>query len=51
MAKQLTWAIIGGVVIGAAIGRAAGNTATGIAICIAAGAIAVGLWHLIRTGK
>jgi hypothetical protein len=49
MAKQLTWAIIGGVVIGAAIGRAAGNT--GIAICIAAGAIAVGLWHLIRTGK
>ena len=39
MAYRLIWGILGGVVIGAAFGYAYGNTAIGIAICIAAGAV------------
>jgi len=50
MAKNLTWGVLGGVVIGAAVGRAAGNTSIGIAVCIAFGVIAAGLWHLMRRG-
>jgi hypothetical protein len=42
--------VIGSVVIGAAVGRAAGNTSIGIAVCIALGVIAAGLWHLMRRG-
>ena len=44
MATKLIWGILGGVVIGAAFGYVAGNTAIGIAICMAAGAVAAGIW-------
>ena len=45
MATKLIWGILGGVVLGAAFGYAADNTAIGIAICMAAGAITAGIWH------
>ena len=45
MANKLLWGILGGAAIGAAFGYVGGNTAVGIAICTAAGAIAAGLWH------
>jgi hypothetical protein len=44
MSKKLTWGILGGVAIGAVVGTVAGNTGIGIAICIAAGAIAAYVW-------
>lgn len=45
MAGKLVWGILGGVVLGAAFGYVAGNTAIGIAVCMAAGAVAAGAWH------
>ncbi|WP_323014693.1 hypothetical protein [Devosia sp.] len=51
MASKLIWAILGGAILGAAFGAMAGNTAIGIAICIAAGAIAAGIWHYMETRK
>ena len=51
MQNKLIWGILGGVVIGASLGYAAGNTAIGIAICIAAGAITAGLWQLFETRR
>ena len=51
MASKLTWGILGGVVVGAAFGAVAGNTGIGIAICMAAGAIAAGIWHYMETRR
>lgn len=48
MAGKLIWGILGGVILGAAFGYAGGNTAIGIAICMAAGAIAAGIWHYME---
>ena len=48
MASKLIWGILGGAVLGAAFGYVGGNTAIGIAICIAAGAVAAGGWHYIE---
>ena len=45
MAGKLVWGILGGLVLGAAFGYVAGNTAIGIAVCMAAGAVAAGIWH------
>jgi F0F1-type ATP synthase assembly protein I len=45
MASKLIWGILGGVVLGAVLGGVAGNTPIGIAICIAAGAVAAFVWH------
>ncbi len=45
MSSKLIWGVLGGVVIGAAFGAIAGNTPIGIAICIAAGAIAAYIWE------
>lgn len=36
---------------GAAFGYVGGNTGIGIAICIAAGAVAAGAWHYMERGK
>jgi hypothetical protein len=47
MASKLTWGILFGVVIGATFGNASGNTPIGIAVCIAAGAVAAGVWHYL----
>ena len=51
MAYRLTWGILAGVILGAAFGYIGGNTAIGIAICIAAGALAAGVWHYLGTGN
>lgn len=54
MTSKLIWGIAGGVAIGAILGGVAGNTPIGIAICIAAGAIAAYVWHVMeqrRTGR
>jgi hypothetical protein len=48
MTTKLIWGILGGVVIGAAFGAVAGNTAIGIAVCMAAGAVAAGIWHYVE---
>ena len=48
MTTKLVWGILGGAVLGAAFGTVAGNTGIGIAICIAAGAIAAGIWHYLE---
>lgn len=45
MSTKLIWGVLGGVVIGAALGAIAGNTPIGIAICIAAGAVAAYIWE------
>ena len=47
MAYRLIWGILAGVILGAAFGYIGGNTAIGIAICIAAGALAAGVWHYL----
>ena len=44
MSSKLIWGILGGVAIGGVLGTVAGNTAIGIAICIAVGAIAAYAW-------
>ena len=54
MAGKLVWGIVGGCAIGAILGTVAGNTPIGIAICIAAGAVAAYIWHWMearRTGN
>lgn len=51
MAGKLTWGILGGLVLGAGFGYVGGNTAIGIAICMAAGAIAAGIWHYTETRR
>ncbi|WP_173425155.1 hypothetical protein [Pseudorhizobium marinum] len=51
MAGKLIWGILAGVILGAAFGYAGGNTAIGIAICIAAGAITAGLWHYLESRR
>jgi hypothetical protein len=48
MTSKLIWGILGGAAIGAAFGTVAGNTGIGIAICIAAGAIAAGIWDYLE---
>jgi uncharacterized membrane protein HdeD (DUF308 family) len=48
MTTKLIWGILGGVVLGAAFGTASGNTGIGIAVCIAAGAIAAGIWEYME---
>jgi F0F1-type ATP synthase assembly protein I len=45
MSSKLIWGVLGGVVVGAAFGFIAGNTPIGIAVCIAAGAIAAYIWE------
>ncbi|MCC2612173.1 MULTISPECIES: hypothetical protein [Rhizobium/Agrobacterium group] len=49
MASKLVWGILGGTVLGAAFGQIGGNTGIGIAICIAVGAVAAGVWHYLET--
>ena len=49
MTNKLIWGILGGLVIGAGFGSVAGNTGIGIAICMAAGAVAAGIWHYLET--
>jgi hypothetical protein len=49
MTGKLIWGILGGLVLGAAFGWVGGNTAIGIAICMAAGAVAAGIWHYMET--
>jgi F0F1-type ATP synthase assembly protein I len=51
MSSKLIWGILGGVVIGAAFGAIAGNTPIGIAICIAAGAIAAYVWERMEARR
>jgi hypothetical protein len=51
MSSKLVWGVLGGVVIGAAFGAIAGNTPIGIAICIAAGAIAAYIWEKMDQRK
>ena len=51
MSSKLIWGVLGGVVIGAAFGAIAGNTPIGIAICIAAGAIAAYVWERMEQRK
>lgn len=51
MAGKLVWGILGGTVLGAAFGQIGGNTGIGIAICIAAGAVAAAVWHYLETRK
>ena len=49
MANKLIWAILGGLVVGSAFGYAGGgNTAIGIAVCMAAGAIVAGIWQYLE---
>lgn len=51
MASKLIWGIVGGVVLGAAFGHVAGNTAIGIAVCMAAGPVAAGIWHHLENSN
>ena len=48
MAGKLVWGILGGLVLGAAFGYVGGNTAIGIAVCMAAGAVVAGVWHFME---
>jgi len=45
MTGKLIWGILIGLVVGAALGAMMGNTPIGIAICMAAGAVAAGVAH------
>lgn len=47
MASKLLWGILIGLVVGA-LGAVMGNTPVGIAICMAAGAIAAGVVHYLQ---
>lgn len=49
MTRKLVWGILFGLVLGAAFGSAGGNTGIGIAVCMAAGALAAGIWHLVES--
>lgn len=51
MTTKLIWGILGGVVLGAGFGYAGDNTGIGIAICMAAGAVAAGIWHYMDNRK
>lgn len=51
MAGKLIWGILGGVVLGMAFGYAGGNTGIGIAVCMATGAVAAGVWHYLENRK
>ncbi len=51
MASKLVWAILGGVVLGAAFGNVGGNSGIWIAVCTAVGAVAAGLWHYVETRR
>lgn len=51
MATKLVWGILGGLVVGAAFGYIAGNTPIGIAVCMAAGAVAAGVWQYLEAGR
>ena len=51
MASRLVWGILGGVILGAAFGYVSGNTGIGIAVCVAAGAVAAGVWHYVESRK
>ena len=51
MASKLVWGIVIGVAVGAVLGTAMGNTPIGIAICIAAGAVAAWVWHVLEARK
>lgn len=51
MTSKLIWGILGGTVLGAMFGYVGGNTPIGIAICIAAGAVAAALWHWLETRR
>ena len=51
MTQKLIWGILGGLAVGAVFGAAGGNTGIGIAICMAAGAVAAGLWHYLGARK
>ncbi|HHX90244.1 MAG TPA: hypothetical protein GX700_10860 [Paracoccus sp.] len=51
MTRKLVWGILGGTVIGAMFGYSGGNAGITIAICIAAGAVAAGIWHYLETRK
>lgn len=51
MARKLVWGTLGGAVLGAAFGYLGGNTAIGIAICIAAGALAAGVWQYFESSN
>ncbi|WP_181790648.1 hypothetical protein [Myxococcus llanfairpwllgwyngyllgogerychwyrndrobwllllantysiliogogogochensis] len=45
MSTRLVWGMLGGVVLGIAFG----NSGIGIAFCIAAGALAAGIWQYLET--
>ncbi len=51
VADKLIWGLLGGVILGSAFGYVAGNTAIGIAVCMAAGAIVAGIWHFLEARK
>jgi hypothetical protein len=51
MAGKLIWGILGGVILGAAFGYIGGSTSIGIAVCMAAGAVAAGIWHYMEVRR
>lgn len=48
MARKLIWGILGGVVLGAALGSGWDNMGAAIALCIAVGAVVAGVWHYLE---
>ena len=48
MARKLIWGILGGVVLGAALGSGWANMGAAIALCIAVGAVVAGVWHYLE---
>ncbi|MEO8243937.1 MAG: hypothetical protein ABI832_16665 [bacterium] len=51
MPTKIIWAILGGVVVGGALGTLTGNTAITIAVCIAVAAIGVGIVDYLSRRK
>lgn len=51
MTGKLIWGILGGVILGASFGYIGGNTGVGIAICVAAGAIAAGVLEFLERNR
>lgn len=49
MEARIVWGILGGLVLGIAFGQVVGSAGIVTAICMAAGALAAGLWHHLET--
>lgn len=49
MVSKRTWGMLAGLVLGGAFGAVGGHTGTGIAVSMAAGAIAAGVRHYTDT--